>query len=72
MFEEASNLAEGNNKVNLVSFKGTELEALNLNLLYNVGKASKNQPMLVNLNYKGNPEKPEDVFCLIGKVFYSF
>ena len=68
MCDEASKLIKDASKTNFISFKGAELENLDLNLLYNVGKASKNPPMLVNLTYKGNPEKPQDIYCLIGKV----
>lgn len=72
MYEQAANLIKENSKTSIISFKDKELETLNLNLLYNVGKASKNPTMLVNLTYKGNSENPQDIYSLIGKVCISF
>lgn len=69
MFEQAEKITKDNNKTKIISYKGSELESLNLNLLYNVGKGSKNPPMLVNLFYEGNSTNPNDIYCLIGKVY---
>jgi len=68
MSKEAEKLIKEDSKSKLISFKGNELVELNLNLLYNVGKASKSPPMMVNLTYQGNPEKPKDIYSLVGKV----
>lgn len=37
-----------------------------MNLLYAVGKASKNPPLIINLFYRGNPDS-EEIIALIGK-----
>ena len=68
MAKEAEKLVGKDSKRKLVSFKGEELVNLNLNLLYNVGKASKYPPTLVNLTYNGNPEKSQNIYSLVGKV----
>lgn len=68
MAKEAEKLVGKDPKTKIISFKGNELVNLNLNLLYNVGKASKYPPTLVNLTYNGNPAKTQDVYSLVGKV----
>lgn len=68
MLEQSEKLARGQ-KIQMLSFQGKDLVDLKLNLLHNVGKASKNGPVMVNITYSGNPEKPQDVYSLVGKVF---
>ena len=72
MAKEDEKLVGKDSKTKLVSFKGNELVNLNLNLLYNVGKASKYPPTLVNLTYNGNSAKSQDVYSLVGKVIKYF
>lgn len=44
---------ENADKVKIQSIVGADLEKEGLNLLYNVGKGSKNPPILINLSYQG-------------------
>lgn len=46
--------------------KGKELDNKGLRMHYAVGKASANEPIAINLTYKGNPESKENI-ALIGK-----
>lgn len=46
---------------------GKELLDNNLNLIYNVGMGSKNEPYLISLFYKGDPSNEKKVISLIGK-----
>lgn len=44
-----------------------EIEALNMPAYLTVAKASENRPRLIVMEYKGNPDKPEEVLGLVGK-----
>lgn len=35
--------------------------------MHAVGRASVNEPILVILNYRGNPDKPDDKYAVVGK-----
>lgn len=47
--------------------KGEELAQKGLNLMYAVGKGSRNEPYLVTLHYKGDPENPSNTLAIVGK-----
>lgn len=44
-----------------------EIEALNMPAYLTVAKASENRPRLIVMEYKGNPDKADDVLGLVGK-----
>ena len=44
-----------------------EIEALNMPAYLSVAMASENKPRLIVMEYKGNPDKPEEVLGLVGK-----
>jgi len=44
-----------------------EIEALNMPAYLTVAKASENRPRLIVMEYKGNPENPDEVLGLVGK-----
>lgn len=67
LLDEAQLLATQNpQKVKLVSYKGEQLVEERLNLLYSVGKGSKNPPLLINLTYLG-AEKETPMVAMVGK-----
>lgn len=66
--EEAKKLAQNCDKVDFFSLQGKDLEKEGLNLLYSVGKGSKNPPILINMNYKGSIE----IFISVILYFISF
>lgn len=47
--------------------KGEELHAQGLNMFYAVGKAATSAPRLITVHYKGNPNKEETDFAIVGK-----
>ena len=44
-----------------------EIEALNMPAYLTVAKASENRPRLIVMEYKGNPDKADDILGLVGK-----
>ncbi|GKT34101.1 Peptidase M17, leucine aminopeptidase/peptidase B like protein, partial [Aduncisulcus paluster] len=44
-----------------------DIEALNMPAYLTVAKASENRPRLIVMEYKGNPDQPEEILGLVGK-----
>lgn len=53
-------------KLELTTFKGDELVQQGFRLMHAVGRASKNEPIFINLKYQGNPDSDSWV-AFVGK-----
>jgi leucyl aminopeptidase len=54
-------------KLKITIIDGPELKKLGLNLLHSVGRASKWQPKLIMIEYRGNPKNKNQLQALAGK-----
>lgn len=62
----AQDLAAKNEKISLTIIKGDDLLEKEFRLMHAVGRASKNEPVFINLRYQGNPDSDEWV-AFVGK-----
>ena len=62
-------VATGHDKVKEIRvLSSQDLQDLNMNLFYNVGKGADVPPRCVIVHYEGNPDEPDNIdFALIGK-----
>jgi len=68
MEQEIRLLAEGKQGIsNINVIKGEQLREKGLNLFYNVGKSATEEPRLVTVEYRGNPDSKEIDYAIVGK-----
>jgi len=65
MEEKMLSLAEGHD-LGVTVLRGQELQELDMNLFYSVGKSATKEPRCVLVSYKGDPDSDEMV-ALVGK-----
>jgi leucyl aminopeptidase len=65
-FREIAEKFAAEYKVDITVISGDDLLKEGFRLLHAVGRASKNEPVFVNLSYRGNPTS-EDWIAFVGK-----
>jgi leucyl aminopeptidase len=67
MFAQFATKTAKEHKLKITVIDGPELKKLGLNLLHSVGRASKWQPKLILVEYRGNPKNKNQLQALVGK-----